>query len=320
MSVIATVRVFADLCFYFAVGSFFGKLFPLGNAGLLTAPMCAFGAGIFTWLHWKKPLLSHLALLLPPLSLFWAGSWTGLLFLLPPLIYTESLLLRNCQTTEYWTYREMFGRLEILWAALLITAMLYEILHVNYDVRTESRIPGMLFYGGLHTLSGIFLLRQLRLKGSGGNRSLTVNLLELSAVAGTAGGAASLLWMGRGLFTILQSALYKLIGGFLTLILTPLWLLIPKGPLDMQKPGDYETSAEALTGEVMTAPEVLGVPTEEFIRKEPASASRSGYLSWMAAAVILIVILLLMYRIQKKGGGGETPEEGETGQIGRAHV
>ena len=181
MSLMAAVKIFCDLCIYFAavgaVGSWFGDVMTMLWPGLL----CAVGVGV-AGMGERHRFLRLPGLLIPVLSFLLAKSSMDILFLLPAVLYTLVVIFRRRFALDYGDYYDFFFKgLGALGLILL------------FSLLDMYRVP-VLFYGALYLLGGFFLLRQLRLGSSQNWRSKALNLAALLGTLAAGGGICFAVW------------------------------------------------------------------------------------------------------------------------------
>lgn len=201
MSLLVAVKIFCDLCVYFAaigaVGSWFGEPMVMLLPGLL----CAIGIGLFAEGE-RRRVLRIPGLLLPLTGFLLAGSTMDVLLLFPAVLYTVLAILLRRFALEYGDYYDYFFKgLAVLGAILLFSLL-------DMDSRP------VLFYGALYILFGFFLLRQLRLGNTQSWRSKALNLVSLLSTIAVGGGICFAVW---GIFQ-LRTLLGFVLRWFLTIL------------------------------------------------------------------------------------------------------
>lgn len=210
MSLIIGIKVFSDLCLYFA---FAGSLFDKACQGMTPGwgiLVCAAGTALAAGLSRKWPAARLIGLAGPALSLLTASTLPHILLLLPAMAYTAAVIASGRFDTDHSRCCEVFPRQLAGLCVLLVLALLG---------MADRRCA--LLYGGLHALSAFFLLRQLRLEQVGNWQNKLLNLLTLLAAVG---GGAALCLAVWGVFQ-LPFTLWNLVGGLFYLLAYALQIL-----------------------------------------------------------------------------------------------
>ena len=204
MSLIIGIKIFSDLCLYFA---FAGSIFSKPCQGMIPAwsiLLCTFGGILGAALERRRPGARLVGLIPAALSLLTISTLPHLLLLLPALGYTAALIAGGRFHVDHGRCCEVFPRQLIALCFLLFMTLLAM-------VDRHISLP----YGGLHLLSSFFLLRQLRLHRCGNWQNRSLNLLALLAAIGGGGALCLAVW---GLFHLPISFNWLLAGAFYLLL------------------------------------------------------------------------------------------------------
>ena len=213
MILTAAVKVFSDLCLYFAAISITVPRFYPGTTLLFLGALCSVGVALATLSH-RHPVFRFLGILPPLAGLLLSSHPQDLPFLLPAALYTLFTIIRGHFVPDRDSFHTFFFRsLPVLAVAFMLTLL--------------GNWRGLLFYGALYILCGFFLLRQLRLGSDHNWQSSALNLITLLATL--AGGGLICL----GIYGVMQlrypfaEVITRLVE-ILVYILYPLSLLLQK--------------------------------------------------------------------------------------------
>lgn len=164
MSIWMILKVFSDACVIFGILGAFPTAFAYSGSLLIPALLCGVGVGVAASVQdagWGR--LRWLGGILPLGWLYFAPAGETLI-LLPVIGYALLVILRGQFRLEYYGYRQNFKQSLILTGALYIILSMFSYLEgiSNSDIRTiEAEVT--LRYGIVHLITGVILLRQLRL-------------------------------------------------------------------------------------------------------------------------------------------------------------
>lgn len=181
MTILATVKVLADLCLYCAAAGAVAPWFGEPVTLLWPALLCAAGSGLGS-LSRERRGLRLLALALPLASLALAGSLLDVVLLMPMAAYALAVICRGRFALDYFHYYDFFFRGLAAVGALLLFSLL------------GMAWRQVILYGGLYALLGFFLLRQLRLGTQQGWLDKALNLAALLAAVAGGGALCLALW------------------------------------------------------------------------------------------------------------------------------
>lgn len=298
MSVWVGLKVLGDVCVYFSVIAAFPKLFACDFFFLWPALACAAGAGLSVFLsvqsHYGK---RGLCMLLPCLAFLLCDSLIEVLVLLPVLLYCLIVVLRGGLELEYYGYRVFFKRSFIAWCIYYLVICL-----LCYFERATNPEQGLLNYeapllcGVIYGLSGVLLLRQLRL--GAGNRGGRLNGLQLVAVFGCTalllGGIVLLERLLQRYATSLIELLKKLAIFLFTAPLTVVTQAISR-----VLPGGIELTDEPQQNPVQyTEPPVEGQLPPPVLSQSVESTVEPGFPWWLVVLILVAMAAILLYMLK----------------------
>ena len=311
-------KILGDACLYFSVTGAFPTVFAHHCSFLWPALLCGAGVGIAALLseHGKDPW-RYGALLLPALSLMLAGTLLEVLLLLPLLIYTAAVVIRGEMGLEYYGYREVFQKTAIGWCVFFLVIQLLAYFETaSHTNRSVVDAEAQLLYGVLHLLSGVVLLRQLRLGTE--DRGRRLNHVQLICVLGGTGVVLGGVVAAERLLREQTDSLMEYVGRALLGIFTPLMHLLNQVSFDE----DYPEATEAVAS---TQPSTEPLPFTQMMEQygtsaaEPVTEGEPSFRWWLAVlilAVLQVLLLLFLLNILRahpaESGTPETLEAAET--------
>lgn len=171
MSLWIFLKVFGDCCLFFSVMAAFPGVFVHDFAAVWPALLCGLGAAAACLMTEQgKDKLRFFAAALPLASLVLAGGVMEYVMLLPVLVYAVLVIFRGMLALEYYGFRESFRRSLTIWGLgfVVLWALSFMEGASSSDVRIlDWQEP--LVLGLLYIVSGVVLLRQLRLGVSAPN-------------------------------------------------------------------------------------------------------------------------------------------------------
>lgn len=223
MSVMVWMKSFADLCCYFSLLYAFPNLFPTEIPGVLAAAFLS--VGVF-WravcdeaAAWYR--LRYLGMICPVLcaGMLVRSAGTAAVFL-PPCLYAAVLIVRGRLKLQYYEYRLFFRHVMGPWVFLFLLLftvgaadrMMLDHLNISYG--------NMLYYGCFFAVTGVVLLRGLRL---GLENDMKRSWGQLAELALAFGGIA----LAAYLIQVSASWLLRLLRGVGLALMTP-WILLIK--------------------------------------------------------------------------------------------
>ncbi len=172
MSLWIFLKVFGDCCLFFSLMAAFPNIFVHNFTTLWPALLCGLGAALACYLtDAGKGKLRFLAAALPLLSLILADGVMEYVMLAPVLLYTILVIGRGMLGLEYYGFREGFKRSLTIWG--LGFGVLWALSYMESASSSDIRVLAWeetLELGMLYILSGVVLLRQLRLGSVGRNK------------------------------------------------------------------------------------------------------------------------------------------------------
>lgn len=300
MSLIASIKVLGDLCFYFSVISvlpilFSGKILWLWP-GLICAGGAALAVGVHQWTmaHGKSTKWRYVAAVLPLSILALAGSAMDMIVLAPAALYTVLVIHKGIYTLEYFPYRNQFQYSMILWGIVFVLCFLVENLSRPFDGQIRIHYESMMAYGLGYCVCAVFLLRHLRLGLHGNWKRSALNSGELASVGIFAGIVSVVVFGGWALYRYFRGP----INGFFTAILS-VFMLLPVAVEQSISEGIQSLDWDAMFQEVALEQEknieFFDPPVEEMsplwseIQNNPLVAPMDSIPWWL---VILIVGIL----------------------------
>lgn len=316
MSLLIAVKVFGDLCFFFSIVESMPLIFSHKMVLLLPALLCGVSAGLSVKVRFSRAGIRHgylryIPLLLAVSSLGTASTKIEWLILFPAVLYTVWIVHNGIFMLDYGQHYEMFFRTLKLWAVAFIVCFLVGLLSEILGEKTQFfDYHTMLFYAVLYGVSGVYLLRQLRLGTACSGKESAVNGGELITAAAIAGGLFGVLFLIRVIY----------FGGrdMVDELLRKISVLLSVGPALLNQwltdhvfddvPEFEEHVSQVVEG--MTRPETA-MPEGAFAVEEGplVSPETAGTIYWWAAVVIILLLALLLWRLWKvfvDGSGKES--------------
>ena len=313
MTVLIVLRVLGDVCLYFAVVGSFPLFFSHDFTLLYPALLCAAGAGVAEVLDRKSPApVKYLALLLPLASLALADEVMEYLILAPALVYTGAVIIRGTFDMEYYGFRDLYlNALKLLGLFGIVVFALGYFEGMFGSAWDAYDISALLLYGLIFGLTGVFLMRQLRLGSDCRFRDRVANnvqmVIVLALILGLSALAAAAEGYLEGLFAwVLNTAIGLVM--IIPMIIHEImrWFLEDKGAayfeaLESVKPSTSE-SVE------YTFPAYTGPPPPP-----PAEDQFPWWLAILVLALLCAVFFFLLRSLGRKRSAGVSEEEPEIG-------
>lgn len=225
MSLIASIKVLGDLCFYFSVISVLPILFSGKILWLWPGLICAVGAALAVEIHqWsmthrKSSKLRYLAAAVPLAILSMAGNAMDLVILLPAALYTVLVIHKGIYTLEYYPYRNQFQYSMILWGIVFVLCFLVENISRPFDGQIRFDYESMMAYGLGYGICAVFLLRHLRLGLQGDWKRSALNGGELAGVGAFAGIISLVVFGGWALYRYFRGPINGFFSGILSFLM-----------------------------------------------------------------------------------------------------
>lgn len=303
MTELIILRALGDVCLYFAVVGAFPLFFSHDYFLLYPALLCAAGVGTGAWLDRSgKGLLRYAALVVPVLSLLLADEPMEYLILIPVLLYTGVLIHRGAYALEYYSFRDQFlnvGRILCVFGGIVFALGYFEGMFgtswETYD------ISAVLLYGLIYGLTGVFLMRQLRLGPDSSSRDRLANHVQMAVVV--------VLILALALLGVaLEEQTRDLIAWVLHTVMAAVGLI----PVIIQEiifwflKEDGGAYLEAVTPETTEPPETVlpTYPTDVGVPQMPPE--EGGFPWWFAVLVLgmLCCAIFFLMRNLRRGSGG----------------
>lgn len=299
MSIWLFVKSFGDLCLYYSIISGFPSLFPHGFSFLWSIVLCAAGVCAASMLSYSgHPNLRYLGLLLSAFSLLLTASLLEALLVVPAIVYTVVLIGRDTVSLEYYSFRELYIRCLWVWGVIfaLISAFYY------FETLSDAQIMNFDFwqpleYGVLFALSGVYLLRQLRLGNQAGTQEQTMSGVQLAVFLGGAGGVLAALVAierfmqdsGSSVMMLMWNLLISAIGLPFAIVSSIISLF------RFEQSNDHtEPTWSSVTEEVTVPPSVLESGTTEQVEQ----IQQAGYPWWLALIVLALMAAALFFMMR----------------------
>lgn len=300
MSICMFLKVFGDLCLCYSVVSALPALFAHEMSFLWVALICGLGGGVAGLLSEQgKGRFRFWALLLPASTLLLAGSLIEVLMLIPAIAYSAVLICREHMVLEYYDFRAFYLRALALWALFLaVVGMLFGFESESHQSTMTFDFMGTLSYGLLYALSGVLLLRQLRLGVDTRSGARAMNGIQLVLLlSGTVVLVAvivtveqiyheDLLALLMMVIPVLLSAPFVFLGAVLE-VLIRLFAMLPNYRR-------YEETVQEGSG--AWADTVIS--TEETTLEELQAAQEAAFPWWLAVLVLALLVVLLLYMLK----------------------
>lgn len=314
MSIWIFWKLFGDICLYFSVVGALPTLFYHEFSFLWPALLCSIGAMAAAMILFRGKYRGRLwGLLFPLLSLLPATDLMGLIILLPPVIYTAAVILRGQFLLEYLSFREFFRK------SCIFFTILFVLLCMGSATEDMTRpwaavisLEDPLRYGIFFAVSGVILLRQLRMGCDSGSRDRQLNNSQTALMAAGSGVVVLLMVGAERLISAYGQEILNALGQFLMLIISlPIGIL---GWLVNLLFGDMTQMYEEL-------PEGTGstMPTETIAEGVPPPAPSIGTVQpqdlpfpwWLAVVIVVVLTAILLaalhlYRSKAAGGASQT--------------
>lgn len=288
------LKVFAEISLFFGCISALPALFPFDFLFLWPAIVCASAAGMGAFLSDQgKPSAKIPLILLAATALSFGRSLLEWMILIPPVLYTVAMILRDEWSLEYFQFREQFRKtLTIMGIALIL---------VHFGVLIESRSHhtrvldsvAFLRYLLLYGICGIVLQLQLRI-GTEQKRShylsnlqiLLVSVCTTILVLAIVLAERFLSSQGLSLGQMAGRALQILFGSFLSLFQ---YLFV--------KVSEMIKTAQRLRNEDLNNADIDPTPVmpmEEMQQLLPQTPPEEAVFPWWLAILILAVFTVLL--------------------------
>ncbi len=187
MILLKWIRYFAELCLYFGLILSLPKTFPTAIVPLSPALVLSLTIVLASVISEKvNGNLRFLTLLIPAAYLFFAGGFgTDTAILIPAVLYTVILVIRDTGNMDYYEYLAVFKR--VIWFTVIIFIVMSLVEMAFKDIiklaGTVNPAP-ILEYGLLYAALGMVLLKSLRLGDDLQKQSFIILVRELFVPAG----------------------------------------------------------------------------------------------------------------------------------------
>lgn len=306
MSLLMFLKVFGDICVCYCVMGSLPSLFYHEFSLMWPALLGGAGAAIGTFFTEQgRPEARFAGLILPLLSLMLAGSVMDLVLLAPALAYTAVIIIRGELSLEYYSFREVYLRTLKgigIFAALISFFGYFESMASrdisNFDASAALR------FGLIYAVSGVVLLRQLRLGNESKGQSRFLSGAQLGGLAvGTGVMTAAVLALEKLLHknaASIWSLIIQLIAFVVSIpIKLVIWLadiLFPDGTSIPEQNMEATTS----TGSTVQAPGPLETVVDTVTQQEP------GFPWWLVILILAVLIGMLVFLLSTFRRNGRT--------------
>ena len=299
MSLLIFLKVFGDVCVCSAMVGAFPVLLECHYSLIWPALLCGAGAAFATLLyehgHHK---LRYLGLLLPCLSILLAHTLVEYLILIPGIVYTTVVIARGEFMLEYYSFRDAFKKMLIglsAFAVLIFLARYMEEMTRSWMITMDYVMPVQ--YAVYYGISGVFLLRQLRMGGESGNGENAMNQKQLWAVLA---GIVACLLVVVGLERLLQTyatSIFETLAELAKMVLSlPLLLIGWIVSLFLDQRGIDEFLEERQSVTIPDMSKLVPVPSAE---PETVMKEQQVYSPlWAVVLVLAIVVVLLLFAVR----------------------
>ena len=299
MSLLIFLKVFGDVCICSAVVSAFPVLLECNYSLVWPALLCGAGAAVATLLseHGNQKL-RYLGLLLPCLSLLLAHTLVEYLILVPGMVYATVVVIRGEFMLEYYNFRDSFKKMMIVlagFAVLIFLARYTEEMTRSWMITMDYVKPVQytVYYG----ISGVFLLRQLRMGGDSGSGENAMNRKQLWIVLA---GIAVCLLVVVGMERLLQAyatSIFETLAEVVKMVLSlPLLLIgwIVSLFLDQRGMDEFMEERPAVTMPDMSKLVPVPYADPETVVKEQRVYSPM----WAVIIVLVIMVAVMLFAVR----------------------
>lgn len=314
MSIWMFWKLFGDVCLYFSLIGALPTLFYHEFSFLWPALLYGIGGLVSSMLLLRTRHGHRLwGLIFPLLSLLFATDLMSLMILLPPVIYTVVVIIKGEFLLEYLSFREFFRKSCIIWAVIFV------ILCMGSATEDMTRpwaavisLEDPLRYGVFFAVSGVILLRQLRLGSDSGSRDRQMNNTQTFFMLCGSGVVVLLMVGAEWLISNYAEAILNTVGQVLMLILSlPVgilgWLLnLIMG--DMNTEYGEVPEGTGSTAATETIPEGIPAPAPSIGTVEPQDIAFPWWLAVLILAALTVVLFtaIRLFRSKAKNGASQT--------------
>lgn len=305
MSIWMLLKVFGDVCVLFGILGAFPAFFTYSYSLLWPAALCSAGVGVATALYgrgWKG--LSRLAALIPLASLLAAQSGPEMRILIPVIAYVMVVIIRGQFHLEYYAYRQYFVRSLILTGGLYVMLCIFSFLEgIGGDELRTIDAQVTLRYGIVYLLTGVILLRQLRLglqeQSEGGRAQMTAVLV----------GTALVVMAFLAVEPILRQGAAAVFKGILIALFSAILVV-----LDFFQSALDQVEIQAMTEQVQAHRGDSDTPFMGPVVQYIQEATRYGpeetsyWWVWLVLIVLAVAMYLLLKSFHRTGGAAASAE------------
>lgn len=312
MSAWIFLKTFSDLCLYFSALSAFPSLFFHSFSYIWSIGLCCFGVGMASVLAYRGKLgLRYLGMLPIVFSLVLVSSLLDFLILVPPVFYAAAVIVQGQFSVEYGDYRAFFVRSISIWAVSYTIVSLYcavEAILLLQEMSLNYVEP--FWYGLLYAVSGVILLRFLRMGDDSHSGERKMNTAQTVAVmCGTGVVLFGAVMAERYLQKLDTSVLQELWIGLFSVLMVPVHALVE---LIVMLLPDYDEGFNEHwnTEPTSTTPTIEIPPTEEGM-PQPVQPVEEIFPWWLVILILGALTLLLIVMIRRFVAKRNTLRSGE---------
>lgn len=306
------LKVFGDLCLYFGCIGALPALFPHNVFFLWPCLICGFCGAFAAFLsdggrstnRYLYAALSLICLLFGQTAMEW-------LLLIPPVVYTLVLILRDQWDLEYFHFTASFRRILVIFG---IAVML-----VHFGVLIESRSDftrvldsvSLLRHYLIYAVCGILLQRQLRLGNeSSGGRYL--NNLQLALMTGGTASLVLSIALAEKHLSSRGISLWQLLGQAIKYLLSiPLaalnYLFVLLSELQSEKMDRFK---EEHYSDIEATPKMPMEEMQQLIEQTPQEEAAFPW--WLAVLLLIVFTCILVLLVRSLGNHRKEPAANET--------
>lgn len=308
MSIWMIVKVFSDACVIFGILGAFPTVLSYSYSLLIPALLCGIGVGIAASV--QDAGMGRLRWLGAVLALSWlyfapAGEK---MILIPVIGYALMVIFRGQFRLEYYGYRDIFKQSLLVLGALYIILSMFSYLErvSNSDIRTMYA-EVVLRYGIVHLITGVILLRQLRL---GLTRTAQGSRGQIAAILTGTGGVilgflAAEPYLRKGATSVLNSLL-SIVAGAVMAVYNLITMLVDQVEVQKMQEQVQEIRQEG-------GIPAMGPVFQQIMEKaEQGSEETSNWWVFLVIILVVIVMALMLKSFRKHGSESMTHEIVET--------
>lgn len=302
MSIWMFWKLFGEVCLYFSAVSALPTLFTHNFSFLWPPLLCGAAATLAAVLgNGRRPGLRFFTLVIPLGMLTLAGNTMELFLLLPPMLYTAAVVLRGEFMLEYLSYREFFRKTMIVWVGFLaLICIAFAVEDISRPWNMTLSFEGPVRWGAFYILSGIVLLRQLRLGCDSENKDRRLDGIQTAIMLGGTGAAVAAIVAAERFLKENAAAAMDLLGkAFAYIFSLPITIVVwfVSMLIDDMKPYFEDQQATESTTEA-TEYIVNIVPAESQPVTETVEQTADSFPWWLVVLILVVLTALLMLALK----------------------